>query len=182
MPITPLHYVAAYLIYKSAKHPHSKVKLNFPALIVGSFTPDLEIPFFWFLTHSIAYDRLILHSLIGGGIIGTLIATLLTLYVYPWLVRNIFNLKIKNQNKFSLNLVFSAFLGVLSHVIIDALHHPYNPLFYPFTSQNVGNLVLFQNPDLASFIIHLFFLFLLAEIVFYEKKNSKNFWESMLLN
>ena len=78
-------------------------------------------------------------------------------------------------------LVFSALLGVLSHVLLDIFNHPYNPLFWPF-------LTLFQTPSpivlllggqaTASFIVHggmllLFFLLLI--------KNRSNLWEKLVV-
>jgi hypothetical protein len=38
MPVTPLHYPAAWGLSKLDK------RLSLPALIVGSFIPDIEVP------------------------------------------------------------------------------------------------------------------------------------------
>ncbi len=181
MPYTPLHYPLAYLIYKSCKR--FRVKLNFPAVIIGSFIPDLEIPFFWLTTGSKTYDRLVFHSIFGGGTLGTFTASLLTIYVYPWLFSKIFGLKPNAEMfKFSFTLVFSALIGVLSHVFLDTLNHPYNPLLFPFSTQTVNIFLLFQNPFIASVLVNLTCLAGLIFIVVFEaRKNPKSFWKTLLL-
>ncbi|RJX15499.1 DUF4184 family protein [Candidatus Bathyarchaeota archaeon] len=182
MPITPLHYFAAYLIYRISRR--YRLKLNFPGLIVGSLIPDLEIPFFYFFTNSLTYDRLILHSILGGIFLGTLISVLLTVYVYPSIIQKIFRLKATKENfKFSLTLVFSCLIGVLSHIFLDSLHHPYNPLFYPFTTQTINGLVLFHNPSKATLTIHLVLLVTAVFIIGYElRKGLDIFWKNMFLD
>jgi len=76
MPFTPIHTVVAYLLNRWQR------KLNLPALMVGTMTADLEIPFVWLFTGGL-YNRLILHSLLGAAVVGTLIAALLTVFAYP---------------------------------------------------------------------------------------------------
>jgi len=85
MPITPLHTVVAYLLSKWQR------KLSLPALIVGSMAPDLEVPFIWFVTGG-SYSRLVLHSLLGAAVLGTLIAVLLTVFAYPIVISSVFRI------------------------------------------------------------------------------------------
>ena len=154
MPVTPFHYPIAKLI-----HIFSKTHLSLPALIVGSMTPDLEVPFMLLLTGT--QDRLILHSLLGGLTFGTLLAVALTVLVYPWLVSNIFLIKkeeLKKKCVFSTVVVFSCFIGVLSHVLLDVANHEYNPLFWPFTPlyQTPSPIVpLLGGATYASLIVHV---------------------------
>jgi len=182
MPITPLHYFAAYLIHRISRR--YRLKLNFPGLIVGSLIPDLEIPFFYFFTSSLTHNRLILHSILGGIFLGTLISVLLTVYVYPSIIQKIFRLKATKENfKFSLTLVFSCLIGVLSHIFLDSLHHQYNPLFYPFTTQTINGLVLFHDPGKATLTIHLVLLVIAVFIIGYElRKGLDIFWRNMFLD
>jgi membrane-bound metal-dependent hydrolase YbcI (DUF457 family) len=179
LPVTPLHYPLAKFIQTL----DTKARLSLPALIVGSLVPDLEVPLVYLWSGTWAQDRMVLHSLIGGLTLGTLIAVTFTVLVYPWLASAFLPIdkkRVKEKCTFSFMLVFSALLGVLSHVLLDIFNHTYNPLFWPF-------LTLFQTPSpivlllggqaMASFIVHggmllLFFLLLI--------KNRSNLWEKLV--
>ncbi len=179
MPLTPLHYSLAYRIYRLGKR-----KLSLPALIVGSMLPDLEIPVMVLLFGLQVSNRMVLHSLIGGVTIGTLIGVIITVLVYPRLTGAIFpinKLKVKEKCQFSLGLVISCFIGVLSHVLLDVTNHAYNPVFWPFLSiyQTPSPIVpLLGGLDMASLIVHGSMVALFVAL-FYDKR--KNFWEQLLV-
>lgn len=80
MPLTPLHYPIAYIQYRLEK------RLNFPALIVGNFFPDLSIPVLYFLAGSRTYGRFTMHSLFGAVTFGTPLAVGFTVLIYPRLI------------------------------------------------------------------------------------------------
>jgi membrane-bound metal-dependent hydrolase YbcI (DUF457 family) len=86
--------------------------------------PDLEIPFIVLLFGTQVPHRLVLHSLLGSATIGTVLAVAFTVLVYPPLVSRLFQL--------SFALVFSVFVGNISHVLLDVTNHPHNPLYWPF--------------------------------------------------
>jgi len=179
MPLTPLHYVAAYAINKV------KLGLVFPALIVGSVIADLE-PFFGGLTGGRLFpSRGLMHSLLGTVTLNTFLAVLIVVSLYSILVSWIFKIDRKlvaERCRFSSMLVLSALAGTLSHLIIDTTMHDYNPLFYPFTSQSFDALVLFGNWLPASIFVHtLLFVVLLAIFIFEFRKGLKGFWERLLV-
>ena len=80
MPVTPLHYFLAYIL-----HRMSRFNLNFPALIVGSMVPDLEIPIIILISRG-EMSRLVLHSILGSITLGLLITILILFLLYPRLV------------------------------------------------------------------------------------------------
>ena len=133
MPANFLHTVFPYLINKW------KTQFNLPALLVGSIIPDIEIiPLYYFSNGKI--DRLIFHSLIGALIFGSLITIVLVMIFYPFFISLIFKIRIseiKEKCRFSMMLIISSMIGNLSHVLIDATSHEYNPLLYPFSSESV---------------------------------------------
>jgi len=99
LPITPFHYPLAYLVYKFGKQ-----KLSLPALIVGSMLPDLEIPVMALLFGLQAPNRMVLHSLLGGVTIGTVIGVAITVLIYPTITSAIFRFsksKVKDKCRFS---------------------------------------------------------------------------------
>ena len=131
MPLTPLHHPIAYFIYKTNK------RLSLPGLIVGCMFSDLEIPFITLLIGTQGPNRMILHSLLGSATIGTFLAVIVTIRIYPYLVSSLFHIekkKLANKCKLSLVMVFSVLVGNLSHVLLDVTNHPYNPVFWPFRS------------------------------------------------
>jgi len=131
LPLTPLHYPIAYFIYKIDK------RLSLGGLIVGCMFPDLEIPFMALLFGSQVPNRMILHSLLGATTIGTFLAVIFTVRVYPTLVSRLFHIekeKVESKCKLSFALFFSVFVGIISHVLLDVTNHPYNPFFWPFLS------------------------------------------------
>jgi membrane-bound metal-dependent hydrolase YbcI (DUF457 family) len=160
------------------------MKLNLPALIVGVMLPDLEIPFILLISGPQAPERMILHSLIGGLSIGTLVGIAITVWAYPIITSAIFPInkdKVKKKCHLSSSLVISCFVGVLSHVLLDVANHTYNPIFWPFIS-------LYQTPspivpalggqEMASILIHGLMLGLF--IVLYFKLRG-NFWNRLLV-
>jgi len=179
MPVTPLHYCAAYVINKV------RVGLVLPALIVGSVIPDLE-PLVSIATRGgLVPPRELMHSLLGAVTIDTFLAVLVTMLLYPLLASWIFKLEKKDiaeKCRFSAMLVLSALVGSLSHVLIDSTSHEYNPLLYPFMSGSFDALVFMNNWFLASVIVHTVLLGLLLAIFIREiRKGVEGFWKRLLV-
>ena len=140
MPVTPLHHPIAYFIYKLDK------RLSLPGLIVGCMFPDLENPFILLFFGSDVPNRLVLHSIFGAATLGVFLAVIFTVKVYPYLVSSLFHVnkeRVKTKCKLSLGLVVSVLAGILSHVLLDVTNHPYNPLFWPFSSTYINSPVYF---------------------------------------
>jgi len=129
LPLTPFHYPIAYFLHKFSK------TLSLPGLIVGSMIPDLEIPLMLLISGTDGPNRLVLHSLLGSATIGTLLAVIITIRFYPFLVGSIFRVdreKVENKCRLSSTLVFSVLIGSISHVLLDVTNHLHNPVFWPF--------------------------------------------------
>lgn len=171
MPATPLHYFLAYII-----HRISKSNLNFPALIVSSIVPDIEVPIIFLISRG-EIDRLVLHSILGSMTIGLLISIFISFSFYPRIVGFILNDRRKELNdkcNISKSLIIASLIGVLSHVSLDALHHEYNPLIYPFSINSVNDFVLFGDYVLASKLINVIFIILAFIILFKEIKSGRD--------
>ena len=178
MPVTPVHCSIAYLARKI------NPELSLPALLVSAMVPDLEIPFIS-ITSGGQYSRLVLHSLLGAATMGTALAVIITVFLYSPIVSYVFRVDRKTVNarcRFSWSLVAVCFAGSFSHVLIDSLHHAYNPLLFPLTSVSFDAFVLMNDWILASLIIQTTFLSMLALFVALEIKNgTKNIWKRLLL-
>jgi len=178
MPFTPIHTVVAYLLNRWQR------KLNLPALMVGTMTADLEIPFVWLFTGGL-YNRLILHSLLGAAVVGTFIAALLTVFAYPIAVSSVFRLdkkEVEEKCRFSSMLVFCCLVGTVSHVLIDSLHHNFNPLLYPFANESFDAFLLkstFVSPtDLVSYpMLAVLILIFILEI----RRGKEGFWKRVFV-
>jgi membrane-bound acyltransferase YfiQ involved in biofilm formation len=101
--------------------------------------PDLENPFMALLFGSQVSNQMVLHSLLGSATIGTFIAVIVTVRVYPPLVGRLFNVdreKVENKCKLSFLFVLSvSFLSAnataslsislldTSWVVVDADHN-----------------------------------------------------------
>jgi hypothetical protein len=178
MPYTPIHWSIAYL------GREIRPSLSLPALIVSTAVPDLEVPFIYFLSGG-QIGRLVLHSLLGAATLATLLSVVFTVFVYPQLISYLFKLDSKTVRykcRLSWSLVMVCLLGSLSHVLIDAMHHEYNPLLFPFTYNSFNSLVIMNDWSLASVIVPLSFLALLAFFVIKEvRRGSKNIWMRLLV-
>jgi len=178
LPVTPFHYPVAYVLYKL------RANFSLPGLIVGSMLPDIEVPFIFLWSGTEAFDRLVLHSLLGAMTAGTLISIAVTVWVYPRLTSAVFpidKLKVKEKCTFSLGLAVSCVLGVLSHVLLDITNHPYNPLFWPFLALNETPspiVPILGGEATASLMIHALMVVLFIGL-FANKR--KNFWEQLLV-
>jgi len=170
LPLTPLHYPIAYFIYKLDK------RLSLPGLVVGCMFPDLEIPTIMLLFGTQVSNRMILHSLLGSATIGTFLAVIVTIRIYPSLVSYIFHVdkkKVESKCKLSFAVVFSVFVGNLSHVLLDVTNHPYNPLFWPFRSAIATTSPIYfalGNP-LGSLWMQIVMGVLLAALIVFKRKN-----------
>jgi membrane-bound metal-dependent hydrolase YbcI (DUF457 family) len=178
LPITPFHHPVAYVIYRLGG------KLSLPAVIVGSMLPDLEIPFMFLLFGTNVSTHLILHSIIGSLTVGTLLATTITVFIYPRLASAIFPVDkhtVKEKCKFSLSLIFSCAIGCLSHVLLDVTNHAYNPLFWPFLSstETPSPIVpLLGGAQTASLLIHALMIVLFIGLF---ARKRENFWQHVLV-
>jgi membrane-bound metal-dependent hydrolase YbcI (DUF457 family) len=177
MPLTPLHYVVAYFVGKW------KRSLSFSGLIVGSVLPDLDKLIYLFSSNP--QGRGILQSLFGVATIGTVLSVLFTVYFYPIIISSIFKIDkrmIEERCRFSKGLASACFVGNILHVLVDSLHHEYNPTLYPFTSDSFDALVLFGNWQLATIIVSSAFLLLLILIFVWEAwKGAEGFWKRIFV-
>ncbi len=170
MPITPLHYFSAYII-----HRISKFNLNFSALIVSSMVPDLEVPIIFLISKG-EIDRLVLHSILGSATLGLLISIFISFSFYPRIVGFILPdyKKLNSKSVISKSLIISSLIGVLGHVLLDTLHHEYNPLIYPFSTESIDDFVLFGDYLLASKLISSIFIILGFVILIREIRLGRN--------
>ncbi len=178
MPATPLHCSIAYLLNRW------KPQLSLPVLLVSTMVPDLEIPFTYLMTGGLQH-RLVLHSFLGAATLGTFISVLLTVFLYPSVVSFFFKLnkeKVREKCSFSGTLVVLSFVGVLSHVFIDSLHHEFNPLLYPFVKESFDAFILMGDWTSATAIVTSVLLALLIFFFVNElRKGTKDFWMRMLV-
>ena len=178
MPYTPLHWSIAYLARGI------RPSLSLPALIISTAVPDLEIPFIYVVTGG-QFGRLVLHSFLGAATLATVLSVVLTVFAYPPLISYLFKLDskiVKDRCRLSWRLVAVCSLGSLSHVLIDSLHHEYNPLLFPFTYNSFDALVLMNDFVLASVIVQFSFFALLVFFVAKEvRRRPKNIWMRLLV-
>jgi len=130
-------------------------------------------------------ERTVLHSLLGVTTLGTFLSVVLTVFLYPSLVSFLFRLdkeKVKEKCRFSATLVVLCLLGGVLHVFVDLLHHPFNPLLYPFINESFNELVLFNDTFYATLVVQSVLLALLIFIFLWEiRKKEKGFWNQMLV-
>ena len=150
MTLTPLHAAFVWILKPQFKW------LCFAALTIGSFVPDLEplaafvfgwsIFCGWDFPCSLAPDRLILHSLVGA----LTIDVVLTMAIVRALDKSRIMQRLGLHGFSKIKLVglpfyASAAIGSVSHNLVDWLHHPANPVFWPIAideSYYVGGLLL----------------------------------------
>jgi hypothetical protein len=179
MPVTPFHYPLAFLISKTTK------RFILPGLVVGSVIPDIEVPIIWIFFPGL-HDYRILHSLIGALTIGTLLAVVVTRFLYQPIVTRVFRVDrqhLKQVCRFSTWMLVSCLFGVISHLMLDFPMHWYNPILWPLVSSTdvIGFLVLLFMSSydmwtsylIASAITHLVMLALWSYIILllYSKGN-----------
>lgn len=144
VPITPLHYPLVYSLSKLDK------RLSLPGLVVGSVILDIEVLLLWIFFSDLP-DHQFLHSLIGAVTIGTLLAVIVTRFLYAPIISTLFGVDRERLNKvsgLSKTLVVSCLIGVLSHLLLDYPMHWFNPILWPWVDpfDVVGPLVLFFAP------------------------------------
>jgi hypothetical protein len=135
MTLTPLHVAFVWVLKLRFR------RLHFAALTVGAVIPDIEPLIAWMFGWSVfcgldfpcslAPDRLVLHSIIGAI---TIDVALTIIFVKIIGKLGLQGLCIYGFTNVKINAAFlvSAVIGSLSHVLVDWLHHPANPVFWPF--------------------------------------------------
>lgn len=135
MTLTPLH-VAFVWILKPVLG-----RLSFAALTVGAVIPDLEPLVAWMFGWSVfcgwdfpctlAPDRLVLHSILGA-FTADVALTIVFVKIIQLLKPERIGIHGFASAKVNGYFLLSAAIGSLSHVFVDWLHHPANPVFWPF--------------------------------------------------
>jgi len=138
--------------------------------------PDLEVPFIALLFGTQVPHRMLLHSLLGSATIGTVLALIVTVKLYPFLVSRLFGVdkqKVENKCKLSFAVVFSVFVGSISHVLLDVTNHPYNPLFWPFipVTATPSPIYFALGTPLGSYWIQVIMAVALAGLIVVKRKN-----------
>ena len=122
--------------------------------------------------------RSVMHSLLGAATVDLLVTFLLVLYFVPRFLRYLDG-KVNDKRYFVFAgtdlrahktgmgaIVGSTLIGTYSHVLIDVLHHPYNPLTFPFSQYYGFNLVLFNDLTLSGIIVQGGMLLLLVLMLY----------------
>jgi membrane-bound metal-dependent hydrolase YbcI (DUF457 family) len=140
----------------------------------------------FFAGFSPPYNRGFLHSFLAAFTIDLIIALALTPLLL-FLIKHLFKLNYYVKD-FIVNLSFKdillSFSCSFSHVLIDSLHHAYNPVFMPFLKESFNSLILFNDWFKASLIMQLAFGILTLGILIYEAKKAnsiKEFIKSTLI-
>ena len=178
MPAIFLHSTFAYLINRW------KTQFSLPALLVGTLLPDVEVPLLYYITDG-AIDRLLFHSIIGAVTVGTIVSVAIVIILYSPFVSFFFRINkkdVKKKCRFSATLVGLCMIGNLSHVLIDATHHEFNPLLYPIFKESFNVLRISGDPSFDARIVTLvltaiFLVFVIASL----KKGVKGFWRQILV-
>ena len=157
MPFTAFHAAPVWLLFLARPK-----RFDWIALSVGATIPDILEPLMITLFLPYYWDvRIVTHSLIGSFTIMLLAAVLISLFVVPPILRFFKNryqdkrfhtfagIDILEERGSSFMIIYSALIGILSHVVIDVFYHSSNPLLYP--SENIA--ILFYDDLLASRII-----------------------------
>ena len=171
MTLTPLHIAFAWIIARRG--------LSVAALTIGAIVPDLEPLVGWMAGVSVfcgwdfpcsdAPDRLILHS-IAGALTVNIILTMGSVRALQFLRPERFGLYgFSNAKVASPSFALSAALGSLSHVLVDWLHHPANPVFWPLLIDGSyyveGLLLSFMAVWEASLLVAMVSVILLAAVI-----------------
>jgi membrane-bound metal-dependent hydrolase YbcI (DUF457 family) len=110
---------------------------------------------------------------------------LLTVFLYPRVISFFFKLdreKVEERCRFSSVLVVSCAIGGILHVIVDAMTHEFNPVFYPFVKDSFDLLRLTSNLAFSNLIVESV-LFGLLIFIFVDaiRKGTRGFWMRMLV-
>lgn len=177
MPAIFLHSSFAYFINKLNS------KLSLPGLLVGSIIPDIEVLILYYLTNG-SSDRLLFHSIIGSITIGTILSVGIVVFLYPSFVSFLFKIDknyILKKCVFSKTLIGLCLIGNLSHVLIDATHHQYNPLLYPISSNSFDLLRISSNRIFDTLIITGILSIIFLAFLVFSLKDKNKFWKKMLV-
>jgi len=141
-------------------------------MIVGSMFPDLEIPIIvTFFRNEYPNNRLVLHSFLGAATLGTILTILVTLALYPTLMKTFFGTKkeyVKVKTALSTNLLVSCLLGNMSHASLDIMTHQSNPVLWPFQTTTLNPVFTNQ----SSLLVHLVAASLFLTITISNRRNS----------
>ena len=138
--------------------------------------PDLEIPFIVLIFGVDGPNRLVLHSILGSATLGTLLATIITIKLYPLLVSTLFGVsreKAEARCQLSFAMIFSVLIGAVSHVLLDFTNHLYNPILWPFLEAELtpSPIYLVLGSQFGYFWIQVLMGAMLLLIIFVERKN-----------
>lgn len=156
---------------------------SLPALLVGSMIPDTEVPIIYYFTNG-EIDRILFHSVIGAATLGTLISVTIVVFAYPSLISWLFRIDKNHIQKnciFSVRLIGLCLVANISHVLIDAIHHEYNPLLYPISVNSIDLLRISGNRIFDTVIVAGVLLVILIVIIVFSFRKEKDFWKQMLV-
>lgn len=174
IPFFILHFVFVWPLF--VYRPN---KFNFFGLSFGAIIADLEVPFLFLFVADPWEARSIMHSLLGALTINLIIVILATIYLVPIVLRYmdkktenkkifIFGRSDLREHKTTTTVVlYSGLIGTVSHLFLDALHHPYNPITFPVEKYYSFNLILFNNHQLANALVGLITIILFILMLYY---------------
>jgi membrane-bound metal-dependent hydrolase YbcI (DUF457 family) len=177
MPLTPFHLGFAWPTWMLNRR-----KLHFMSLSFGAMVPDLEVPVLTVVTPELEHARGLMHSYLGALTLDILVTLFIVYFIVPPVGRwfrghtktkwHIFaGIDVTKAPSDPLWASLSALIGTLSHVTLDALTHPYNPIFWPYMTDRNINFMPFGDSFLSSlvFMIPLGIIVIVMALLYWTK-------------
>jgi hypothetical protein len=160
MPFTAFHASPVWIIYLLKPK-----KFDWIGLTVGAIIPDFLEPLMITIFVKQYWEvRIWTHSLLGAITVMTLFAAFLAIYIVPKLLgyltekykdkrfHTFAGIDILKERGSNFVILYSAFIGTLSHIILDLFFHTRNPILHPHRE---GAILLFGDLTISMVITTL---------------------------
>jgi len=134
MPFTPFHLGPALffglLLFRF---------LSFPAFVVANVIVDVEPFLVLFFGHERYPLHGFFHSLLGGAILGALVAVGIY-FLQGWLNKILAWFRVQQKSSFT-KILYTSLLGVFFHIFLDSFLYGEMNIFYPLLGNSFLNVV-----------------------------------------
>ncbi len=144
-------------------------KFDFLGLTMGATIPDIFLPFTLTMFREYYWDvRFITHSLLGAVTVNLFLGAIAAFIILPGFI-NFFRKRFDDPRIYTfagidiikdrpgkLVILYSVFIGIISHLFMDLFYHRDTPLLYTYGHYDI---LLFNDLELTSSIFRIILVF-----------------------